>query len=219
MMLREQIEMEKDGFKKQNALFNNEIRCESKSCASETEHAPKMQCDKSDSDDSNVDDAWIQPKKFVPMTYFFKKCKNEGETEKVNNKHSMLIDEYENDEDKDYEMKHCKTKTEVSCSAGKTKDDNEKTKVIKSDGVDNEIEEACEKECVKCKTLQENSDLTEVLCEMLVTKLKQDLFGLTVKSDEVDYDSVEKAHEEIDNHGKKKMHIIEKMKSTHRRKC
>ena len=54
----------------------------------------------------------------------------------------------------------------------------------------------------KVKTLQETSDLTEVLYETLVTKLKQYLSGLTVKSDEVDYDSVEKAHEAIDDHGK-----------------
>ena len=54
----------------------------------------------------------------------------------------------------------------------------------------------------KVKTLQENSDVTEVLYETLVNKLKQDLFGLTVKSDEVDYDSIEKAYEAIDNHGK-----------------
>ena len=44
------------------------------------------------------------------MTYFFKKSKNEEEIDKVNNKHSMLIDEYDNDEDEDYEMKHHKIK-------------------------------------------------------------------------------------------------------------
>ena len=35
-----------------------------------TEHAPKMQYDKSDGDDSKVDDAWIKPKKFMPIFFF-----------------------------------------------------------------------------------------------------------------------------------------------------
>ena len=51
--------------------------------------------------------------------------------------------------------------------------------------------------------LQKNSDLTEVLYEMLVTKLKQDHFRLIVQSDEEDYESDEKAYEAMYNHGKK----------------
>ena len=44
-------------------------------------------------------DVWIKPKKCMPITYFFKKSKNKDETEDVNNKHSMLIYDYENNED------------------------------------------------------------------------------------------------------------------------
>ena len=51
--------------------------------------------------------------------------------------------------------------------------------------------------------LQENSDLTEALHEILVTKLKQDIFRLTVKSDGVDHESTEKVHEAIGDHSKK----------------
>ena len=72
MLLREQIEIEKDGFMKQDTLMNDEIRHKSKLCASATEHVPKMQYDESDSDDSNVDNAWIQPKKCMPTTHFTK---------------------------------------------------------------------------------------------------------------------------------------------------
>ena len=66
----------------------------------------------------------------MPITYFFKKYKNEEETEKINNKHSMLIDEYENDEEEDYGMKRHKMKNDVSCSDVEMKDDNKKIKVI-----------------------------------------------------------------------------------------
>ena len=58
---------------KQNNLISDEIRHESKLCASATERVPKIQYDKSDGDDSKVDNAWITPKKFTPITYFFKK--------------------------------------------------------------------------------------------------------------------------------------------------
>ena len=69
-----------------------------------------MQYDKSDGDDSKVDNAWINPKKSMPITYFFKKCKNEEESGKVNDEHSMLIDECDDNEDEDYGMKHHKIK-------------------------------------------------------------------------------------------------------------
>ena len=59
---------------------------------------------------------------------FVKKCKNEEEIEKVNNEHSMLIDEYDDDKEEDYEMKYHKMKKEVSYSAVKMNDDNQKNK-------------------------------------------------------------------------------------------
>ena len=55
MLLREKIAIEKDGFMKQSALINDEIRQKSNLFASATEHAPKIQYDKSDGDDSKVD--------------------------------------------------------------------------------------------------------------------------------------------------------------------
>ena len=47
--------------------------------------------------------------------------------------------------------------------------------------------------------LHENSALMEVLHDVLVTELKEDLIILTVKSDDVEYESHEKAHLAIDN--------------------
>ena len=56
-----------------------------------------------------------------------------------------------------------------------------KTRVTKSNGADNEHEEMHEKERAKCKIIQENSTLTGVMYEMLVSEMKADLFSLTVK--------------------------------------
>ena len=77
-----------------------------------------------------------------------------------------------------------------------------KIKATKSNGSDNEQEEEYEKECVKYKTLQENSALTEVMYEMLVSELKKDPLSLTVKTNEEDYERYEKEHLAIDNMGK-----------------
>ena len=52
---------------------------------------------------------------------FFQEEQKRRRDWKVNDKHSMLIDECENDEEEDYEMKHHKMKKEVSCSAVKMK--------------------------------------------------------------------------------------------------
>ena len=34
----------------------------------------------------------IKPKKSMPITYFFKKCKNQEDNVKENNKHNVLIE-------------------------------------------------------------------------------------------------------------------------------
>ena len=70
---------------------------------------------------------------------------------------------------------------------------NKKTKVTKSNNTDNECEEMCERECVKYKIIRKNSALTEVMHKMLVSELKDDLHSLTVKSDDEDNESEEKA--------------------------
>ena len=87
-----------------------------------------------------------------------------------------------------------------------------KTKATKINGADNEHEEMCEIECVKCKIIKENSALTEVLHEMLVSELKEDLIGLTIRSDDEDYERDEKAYEAIENNLKSmhERHNIEK---------
>ena len=51
----------------------------------------------------------------------------------------------------------------------------------------------CEKECEKCKFTQENSALTEVMCEILVSELKDDLYCLIDKSEDEDYECDEKS--------------------------
>ena len=81
-----------------------------------------MQYDKSDVDDRKVDNPWIYPKKSMPMTNFFKKSKKEEDNEKLNNKHSMLIDECEDNEDEDYEMKYDKISKDVASSDAKMND-------------------------------------------------------------------------------------------------
>ena len=75
MMVREQIAIEKDGFKKQNTLISDEIRYKSKLCTAASECTPKMQYDKSDGDDSKDNSAWINPKKSTPITYFSRSTK------------------------------------------------------------------------------------------------------------------------------------------------
>ena len=145
MLLREQIEIKKSGFVKKNALSNDEIRHKSKSCASASEHVPKMQHDKSNGDDNEDDNAWIDPKKSMSMTCFFKKCKKEEEIEKVNDERSMLIDECEDDEDKECEKKCHNANKEDVRSVVKVNDSDEKTKAIESNGANVEHKEVYEK--------------------------------------------------------------------------
>ena len=59
-----------------------------------------------------------------------------------------------------------------------------------------------EKEREKCKVTQENSALTEVVREMLVSELKDDLCCSTEKSEDEDYEFDEKAHEVMENNRK-----------------
>ena len=122
MLLREQIELENIGIVKQNSLTRDENRNGTKSNALATECIPKMHCNKSDGDYCKSECDWMYLKKSMPMTYFFKKCKNEDEKVKVNNEHSMLIDEYDNEEEDDDEMKCYKIKEDGLGSAVKTND-------------------------------------------------------------------------------------------------
>ena len=56
-------------------------------------------------DYSKTETDWIQPKKSIPITCFFKKCKNQEDNVKVNNKCNMLIEECDNEEEEDECMK------------------------------------------------------------------------------------------------------------------
>ena len=111
---------------KQNNAIRDESRYESNLCASAPECTPKMQYDKSNGEDSKVDNDWIKPKNCAPMTYFFKKYKNEEEIAKVSIEHSALIDENDNDDEEEYGIKCYNAKKEVPCSDVKMNDDNKK---------------------------------------------------------------------------------------------
>ena len=63
----------------------DECRYESNLCPKAPENAPKTQYNKTKGGHSKVENDWIKPNKCVPITYFFKKCKNEEENVKVNN--------------------------------------------------------------------------------------------------------------------------------------
>ena len=74
ILLREKIEMEKDTSTKQNNMISDENSYASKLCATANEHAPKRLEEKSEEIASKVNyDAWIKPKKCVPITHFFQK--------------------------------------------------------------------------------------------------------------------------------------------------
>ena len=125
MMLRKQIEIENDEFGKQNNVMIDERRCESNLCPTAPEHAPKTQYNKRNGGCSKVENDWIKPNKFAPMTYFFKKYKNEEEVTTVFNKYSVLTDENDADDEEECE-------NEESCSDVTTKeDDKEITKATK----------------------------------------------------------------------------------------
>ena len=128
VLLREQDEIEKHGFVKQNTLSNDEIRCELKLCLSAKEHIPKTQYEKSDGDDRKDDNLWIEPKKSMPIFYFFKKSKKEEGNEKANNKHNILADEHDDNEDEDYEMKCHKINKDATCDDVKMNYYNKKIK-------------------------------------------------------------------------------------------
>ena len=157
-----------------------------------------MKHNKSAGNHSKVDEDWINPKKSIPATCFFKKCKNEEENAKVSNECSMLIDEHDDDEEEDDEMKFYEIKEEASGCAIKRNDENNEAKATRSNGVSNEIEEDHEAECEKHEAIQENSALTEVMCEMLVSEIKSDLLTLKVHSEDEDFESEEKFCEEVD---------------------
>ena len=63
ILLREQIEKEKDVLAKQDNMINDKNMHSSKLCASAKEHTPKRLDEKSKENDSNIKyDAWIKPK-------------------------------------------------------------------------------------------------------------------------------------------------------------
>ena len=106
----------------------------------------------------------------MPITYFFKKHKNKVECENVNNKHSVFIDDYENNEDEHDEIKHDAVTNDVACGAVTSNDNNHKMKVNKRN-----VDESGNKEaCVKCKINYESSSFTEVMYETLVSELKEE---------------------------------------------
>ena len=92
-------------FVKQDNVISDKNRFASKWSTSAIEYAPKRMEEDSEENDSKVNyDAWIKPKKCMPITYFFKKSKNKDEFEDDNNKCNMLIDDDENNVDEEDEM-------------------------------------------------------------------------------------------------------------------
>ena len=76
ILLREQIETEKDMLTKQDNMISDENRHTSKLCASANEHTPKRLEEKREEKDSKVNyEAWIKPKKCMPTTFFSRKAK------------------------------------------------------------------------------------------------------------------------------------------------
>ena len=69
-------------------------------------------------------DEWIQPNKWIPITYFFKESKNKVEFEDNNNKHNMLIDNDENDDEYVDEIKVHKSK--LNRTKGKSENNDKK---------------------------------------------------------------------------------------------
>ena len=104
----------------------------------------------------------------MPITCFSRRA-NKDEFEKVNNEHSMLIDDYENNEDEDDEIKHCTMTKDVTCSAVASNDNNQKIKENEINNDESEHKEAC----VKCKINHEISSFTEAMHETLVSDLKK----------------------------------------------
>ena len=71
MLLRENIEIDKYFFMKQNNMLCDESGHGTKLNALATEHTPKMKNNTSSGDCSKIDAEWIQPKKSIPITCFF----------------------------------------------------------------------------------------------------------------------------------------------------
>ena len=82
-------------------MINDENTFMSKLCATENEHTPNELDDKNKDKDSKVrnDENWIQPKKSITITCFFKKYKDKEAIKENNNKHRMLIENDDNDEE------------------------------------------------------------------------------------------------------------------------
>ena len=77
----------------QNYKISDENMCESKLSASATEHVPKRMEEKCEGKGNKFNNnAWIKPKKCMPITYFVTKSKNKEEHDNENNKSNMLID-------------------------------------------------------------------------------------------------------------------------------
>ena len=70
--------MEKDAHTKQNNMISDENNYVSKLYATANECSPKKLEEKSEENDSKVNhNAWIKPKKCVPITHFFNNKKHQ----------------------------------------------------------------------------------------------------------------------------------------------
>ena len=135
MFLRENIEIDKDFFMKQNNVLCDESAHGTKLNSLATECTSKMKNNNSAGSYSKIDADWIQPKKSIPITCFFKKCKNQKENANVNNKHNVLIEEHDNEEEDDEETKHYEMKEEGSVTNKEKVDDREE--MMSNDGEKN----------------------------------------------------------------------------------
>ena len=159
----------------------------------------------------------------MPITFSFKRSKHKEELanenddcnvfiDMNNNQHKELWSEDEKEEDKEHHtMAH-----EDASSVVTSNDEKCERVVMKSDVDESEHEELkkgskavendkvlkqdVEKGCVKCKMNQESSSFTQVMCETLVSELKEEMGKAMLKiQEEVECGSYEEAHVGIDN--------------------
>ena len=98
---------------------------------------------------------------------------------------------------------------------------NQEIKVNKINVDENEHDEDVEKECAQCKINQESSSFMEAMHERMVSELKKELFNMTFKRDEEEFESHEEACLAIDNMGEiiDERCVIETMKRCYAEGC
>ena len=115
-------------------MISNKTKFISKLCAIANECKPKGMHNIDKNRKVENDYSWVKPKKQILIIDFFKPCKNKEEFQERNNKHSMLVDNGENDNGKDDEMKENANKLKRTTDKvnKKSKMQKKKVKMIKN---------------------------------------------------------------------------------------